>query len=254
MTDLSFRDRFYSRKVGRAMTSPLAILLAGAGAAVGIVAGGGIPLAIGLGAAAWAGRVAAAMPRGERREDMNPFSLRDPWRRFMQDALQAKERFGKAVKAARSGPLRERLTEIGGRIDDGVKETWRVAVRGEELSDARRGIDTTDAERELYELTAGGTEMSPALQQTVTALEAQLASARRMDAVIVDARDRLRLLNARLDEAVVRAIELSVQAGDVTELAGLGADVDSVVDEMEALRQGLEAVSGQPPPLPPAPS
>ncbi len=60
----SFRDRFFSRRVGRAMTSPLAIVLAGAGAAVGIVAGGGIPLAVGLGAAAWAGRVAAALPRG----------------------------------------------------------------------------------------------------------------------------------------------------------------------------------------------
>jgi hypothetical protein len=232
------------------MTSPLAIVLAGAGAALGIVAGGGIPLAVGLGAAAWAGRVAAAVPRGERREQIDPSSLRDPWRRFVQDALQARERFGKAVKGAHSGPLRERLGQIGERVDTGVDECWRVATRGQQLTDARRGIDTSEAVRELQELTAGGQPMSPALQQTVGALEAQLASAQRMDAVIVDARDRLRLLDARLDEAVVRAIELSVQAGDVTDLAGLGDDVDSLVEEMEALRQGLESVSGQPPALP----
>jgi hypothetical protein len=236
-----------SRRVGRAMTSPLAIVLAGAGAAAGILVGGGIPLAVGLGAAAWAGRVVAAVPRGERREEVNPLSLRDPWRRFVQDALQAKEQFAKAVKGARSGPLRERLGQIGERVETGVEETWRVAQRGQELTDARRRIDSTEAVRELQELNAGGEPMSPALQQTVGALEAQLASASRMDAVIIDARDRLRLLNARLDEAVVRAIELSVQAGDVTDLAGLGDDVDSLVDEMEALRQGLEAVSGQPP-------
>jgi hypothetical protein len=230
------------------MTSPLAILLAGAGAAAGILVGGGIPLAVGLGAAAWTGRVVAAVPRGERREDINPMSLRDPWRRFVQDALQAKERFAKAVKAARAGPLRDRLAQIDDRVDTGVDECWRVAQRGQELTDARRRIDTSEAVVELQELTAAGPPSSPALQQTVRALEAQLASAQRMDAVIVDARDRLRLLDARLDEAVVRAIELSVQAGDVTELAGLGDDVDAVVDEMEALRQGLEAVSGQPPP------
>jgi hypothetical protein len=232
------------------MTSPLAIILAGAGAAVGIVAGGGIPLAIGLGAAAWAGRVAAAVPRGERGPDVDPAALRDPWRRFVQEALQARDRFGRAVRDARPGPLHDRLVQIGERIETGVDETWRVACRGQELTDARRGIDTSDAENELREIAATGGPTSPAVQQTVSALEAQVASARRMDAVIVDARDRLRLLNARLDEAVVRAIELSVQPGADTDLAGLGDDVDSLVDEMEALRLGLEAVSGHAPELP----
>jgi hypothetical protein len=48
------------------------------------------------------------------------------------------------------------------------------------------------------------------------------------------------MLNARLDEAVARAIELSVHAGSVDELNSLGTDVQGVVDDMEALRQGLE--------------
>jgi hypothetical protein len=52
------------------------------------------------------------------------------------------------------------------------------------------------------------------------------------------------LLNARLDEAAARTIELSVQAHDVSELGGLGADVDEMVDEMEALRQAIEETGG----------
>ena len=67
----------------------------------------------------------------------------------------------------------------------------------------------------------------------------QLASAQRLETTINDARDRLRLLDARMDEAVARAIELSVRGGDV-ELGGLGNDVDGLVGDMEALRQGLE--------------
>ena len=46
--------------------------------------------------------------------------------------------------------------------------------------------------------------------------------------VIGDADSRLRLLNARLDEAAARTIELSVQAEDVAELGGLGDDVDQM--------------------------
>ena len=42
-----------------------------------------------------------------------------------------------------------------------------------------------------------------------------------------------------MDEAVARAIELSVRGGDV-DLGGLGNDVEGLVGDMEALRQGLE--------------
>ena len=62
--------------------------------------------------------------------------------------------------------------------------------------------------------------------------------------MIGDTDSRLRLLNARLDEAAARTIELSVQASDVAELGGLGDDVDQMVDEMEALRQAIEETGG----------
>ena len=66
------------------------------------------------------------------------------------------------------------------------------------------------------------------------ALEAQLGSARRLDGLIGGADAKLRLLDARMAEAVARAIELSAPAGDdavsgspgVRLGADLGADVD----------------------------
>ena len=44
--------------------------------------------------------------------------------------------------------------------------------------------------------------------------------------------------------AVARAVELSVSADSVGDLAPLGADVDSLVGELESLRQGLEETGG----------
>jgi phage shock protein A len=75
-------------------------------------------------------------------------------------------------------------------------------------------------------------------------LQAQLATAERLERVIGEADSELRLLNARLDEAAARTIELSVQASSVSDLGGLGDDVDQMVDDMEALRQAIEETSG----------
>ena len=76
--------------------------------------------------------------------------------------------------------------------------------------------------------------------QTIAAIEAQLAAAERMDVTIADAYDRLRLLDARIDETVTRTVELSVSQTDDGSVAGLGVEVDSIVGDMEALRQAIE--------------
>ena len=83
-----------------------------------------------------------------------------------------------------------------------------------------------------------------------------------MDSTIADAYDRLRLLDARIDETVTRTVELSVTQTDAESLAGLGDEVDSIVGDMEALRQAVEETrtaghavmpttsTSPPPPLP----
>jgi len=246
MARRSFRDRFFTPPVARALTSPLGIVLAGVGAAAGILVGGGPIAAVGLAIAAWGGRVAVAVPRDPRPNRIDPFTLDDPWRRAVQDALQARARFAEAVDDARRGPLHERMAEIAGRIDHGVDEAWRVARQGQRLVEARKRIDTAEARQELAhieERASEGWAAGSALAKTADAIRAELASAERLELTIGEARDRLRLTNARLDEAVARAAELSVAADDVSELEGLGDDVDALVTDLEALRLGLEEVS-----------
>lgn len=225
------------------MTSPSGILIAGAGASVAIV--GGLPLAAaaGIGAVAWAARVGFAVPRDSRPARIDPFTLADPWRGFVREAQRSTAQFEDAVRRAESGPLHDRLALIASRIGTGVDECWRIARAGQALTDARGRIDVTEITRELGEVGGPpGTLIDPqgSQAQTLAALNAQLATAKRIDEIIVDTRDRLRLLDARLDEAVTRVIELSVRAQGADELGGLDEDVEALVGEMEALRQGLD--------------
>ncbi|HEX4902320.1 MAG TPA: hypothetical protein VFV42_05895 [Acidimicrobiales bacterium] len=246
MPRMSFRDRFLTPPVARAMFSPSGILLAGAGAGLAIATGLPLLVAPVAGVAAWAARVLAAVPRQRPAERIDPFTVPEPWRRFVVEALKAQVRYRQAISGAQAGAIRERLESIGARIDDGVEEAWRIARRGAQLEEARATIDDAEIRRELGAVTragSGAAEPGSAAERTAVALRSQLEAAARLDATIDDARSQLRLLDARLDESVARATELSVRVGDVDELGPVGADVEGLVQEMEALRLALEDVT-----------
>lgn len=245
----SLRDRFLTPKVARAITSPSGILLAGVGTAAGVLLGLG-PVAAAVGLGAWALRVAAAIPKGAVGETVDPFRVGEPWRQFVLDAQRAQRRFQQTVDRCRPGPLRERLQTVGSRIADAVDECWRIARQGDQLDAARRSLDVRSVRAELEEVyeerrrVGGDADADAALYRTQQAIESQLASEQRLQKVADDAQNRLRLLNAQLDEAVAQAVEVSLRAGDVSELGDLSNDVDSVVGDLEALRTALEETSG----------
>jgi hypothetical protein len=235
--------------------APRSILVAGAGAAVGILVGGGLIGALTLAVLAWVLATAIPVARrhlGDRPSRIDPFSLRDPWRSYVRAALQAQARFRHAVSGVAPGPLKDRLLTIGARLDQGVDEAGRVARRGQSLEDVRRQIDSTTAQNELaaIERTTGPEwGEGSSIQRTADALRSQLASAERLDKVLNDTYGRLQLLDARLDEAVARSLELSVSADSPEELGGVNTAVGEVLEEMEALRLALDeanASSGPP--------
>ena len=241
-------ERFKNAKTAEAIMSPGGILLAGAGASAAILAGAPLLVAGAVGAVAWAVKLAFSVPRKRKGERIDPFSLGEPWRFYVREALQAQTRYQQAVTSASPGPLRDRLASIGTRIEEGVRACWRIAQKGQALERAFGTLNVESVQRQIAEIEQheGRTPAGSDLEQTLAALKGQLASAERIAGTARGARDRLRLLGERLDEAAARAVELSVQADEVSDLTGLGSDVDALVSEMESLRQALEETSGPP--------
>lgn len=240
MARLSFRDRFLTPPVARAILSPLGIVLFGAGAAGGILAGVPLVAAAGVGAAAWAAQVLAAVPRGKVAARVEPFALSEPWRGYVIDAQVSKKRFDNVVRAMPSGATRTRLEAMDDRLDDGIDESWKIARRGHDITQALKAMNTAAAERELAELTTAlppGAAPSASQASLIDALQSQIAAAGRLEAAAGSAQERLRVLDARFEELVARAIEVSVGSGD-SEL--LGNDVDGLVTELEALRMAID--------------
>ncbi len=251
---------------GRAAVSPSALALAGAGAVGGLLLGGVVPALV-LGAGLWAVRVAVASARaaGRRRrarrpETIDPYAVPDPWRRFVRDSITAQSRFDQAVSRSQAGPLRDRLEQVARRVDDGVRECWRVAHLGAALDAALTGLNPDRVSLELRQFqdqrrAAGAAGAAPssersddALDQTEAALASQLQAARRVEAASQRTTDRLRVLTAELNAAVAAAVELSLDSADAAAAGELAGSVDSVVGEIEALRQALEETVGSPAP------
>src|SRR4029078_674661 len=105
-------------------------------------------------AAAYAGKVAFAMPRSQKPERIDRFTLKEPWRTYVQGAQSAKLRFDRTVDGTRPGPLRDRLAELSSRLGEGIEGSWRIACRGNDIDGALSQLDTRQAEVELDQLKA----------------------------------------------------------------------------------------------------
>lgn len=234
-----WRDRFFTRQTAQAIMAPSSIVAAGAGTAVGVLADLG-PIAAVVGAVAYAGWVLLKMPRarGATEDAIDPRRLRDPWRAHVREALEAEQRFGAAVEATAHGPLHDRLDGMAGRVADAVSECWRIANRGQQLEVAL-GQLAPIAQLEAKLARVEGND------GVAAALRSQIDSYRRIEQTAIDTRERLQLLEARLDETVARAIEVGLRAGDPVEIGVLDDDVESLVFEMEALRRGLDETAGR---------
>jgi len=240
----SFKDRFLTPKVARAIMSPLGIVLFGAGTAAAVLGGLGLfaPL---VGVGAWSANVLRSVPRDPQPFTATVTKLAEPWSTYVADARQARQRFDDVVTSMAAGPLQGRLAELGRRLDDAVGETDRIATRGNALSEALGRIDIVTPQAELARIRSEhtGRGMSPTTTETVRALDAQVQAGQRVAAAAHQAQERLQMLDARYDELVARAVEVSLGTGDSE---SLGHEVDELVTDLEALRQALDETATTP--------
>jgi hypothetical protein len=160
--------------------------------------------------AALAGRF--ALRKGAARERIDPFTLTDPWRSFVQDAQSAQTRFSRIVSNVAPGPLHERLADVERRVSDGVRSAWRIAQNGHTL-------------HKMILQVGGGSD-----------------SVTRMRGREKEFSEKLAALIRNLNEAVARAAELAT--GQLGAVDAVAEDVNGVVDDLEALRLSFEEVEG----------
>ena len=182
------------------------------------------------------------MPRSPRAAAIDPFAVGEPWRHFVQGAQRSKRQLTATIRATKAGPLRDRLQDIADRLDAGLQEGWLVAKRGNEIDAAIRGLDPTRLRSRLDTLRSQSSDApSEHLDAAVASVESQLASAGRLKELSASTADQLRLTQARLDELVARAAEVSVGASDTDRFAH---DVDDLVLELEGLHQAMRELPG----------
>ncbi len=181
--------------------------------------------------AAVAAVVRRRRPRSERPMVIDPFTLSEPWRRYVSTAQASQRRYTEIVNATPAGPLRTNMESITRQVRHGVEECWLIARRGDELDAALGRLDSSSLRASLERSTDDATRAS---------LQSQLDSAQRIRTTRDDTDQRLRLLNTRLGELLAQAAEVSVGTDATGEL---GSAVDDVVTQLESLRLAIEDVN-----------
>jgi len=164
-------------------------------------------------------------------------TLNEPWQAFLSQALMLQREIVTGVANNPPGPTQDRLQILADHVDTGMTECRRLAQGGQRLTEARARINTPAITQELTRLQAR--EPNPSLTQAAQALQAQLDTAMRIEGEISSTHNGLVLLNARLGEVAARVIELSVRPHEMKDVAAVESVVDTVVDELVAIRQAL---------------
>jgi hypothetical protein len=227
---VGFRDRFYTPKTAQAILS-WRILLGFGVAAAAILLGLNPVLGIAFGVVAYGASVGASMPR-DRRVRIDPFTVQEPWRQFVQGAQGAAIKLEQTVDAAGDGPVRDRMQAVSEKVQHGLDETWQIARRGHEIDEAVHRLDPTALRSKLDTL-----RQRDDADAAIASVESQLASVDRLKEQSTRTSNRLRLAQTRLDELVARAAEVSIGAGDTD---AYEHDVEDLVVELEGLRLALE--------------
>lgn len=176
--------------------------------------------------------------KSDRRSRLDPFTVGEPWRQFVQGAIRSGTKLHQTIDGAEPGPLKDRMNSIAGRLDDGLEETWKIARRGDEIDSSIRRLDPAALRSKLATLKArSSSRAAPDIDDAITSVENQLEAVRRLELESEKTADRLRLTQTRLDELVSRAAEVAIGAGDTD---AYEHDVDDLVIELEALRQAVD--------------
>lgn len=166
---------------------------------------------------------------------VDPAAVSPRFARAVEDALAARRRFAEVGAGLPAGPVRDRLTALGARVDAGVAAVWQVTVRATQVERTLDALDPARVTEDHKRAKRAGDD--PELE---AALARRFASVQRLLNALDDTEARLRLLDARLGAAVAAAAEVALGASGVDVAEAVAGEMDGVVGDLDALRLALD--------------
>jgi hypothetical protein len=247
----------------RAAVSPTAVALAAAGAGIGVLDHSPL-LAVILAGVGWTGRMAAAVVARVRRDhaarphpaQLDPWSVPEPWRSLVQQAVDTQSRFNRTVADWPAGPTRDRLVELQPRVWEQVGQLGTLARRGA-AADGWTGAGYSSgrptADRlgeELKEVQAERARRGGAarLERREAAVAAELRARRHQEEASAAIRDQLRTAVARFDQTVADLLTVEPTGdGRPLDASGVTSALDELSDGLSSLRAALTETTGTQP-------
>jgi hypothetical protein len=234
--------------VARAAASPTAIVLAGAGVAVGWAVEGAA-LAVVLGAVGYGARVgwaairrrSALRKRAERRmARIDPWSVPEPWRGYTARALDARKRYHQLAGDCPPGTVADYLAGAASKVDSAVEEEWALARSGAAVAGPTGRANQVAEELDQVHLAlsrAQGADRAP-LETREATLASELRSLRQSEAVSGQLSARMSELCAQLEAVVASSAQLVAGTG------AAGPDLSSLASELASLSKALDEARG----------
>ena len=259
----------FSPSLVRAAVSPTAIAAAAVGAGIG-VADHSVIVALILAVGGWGARMGAAVVGGRRRARaatprpavLDPWSVPEPWRQLLGQAMGVQARFDHTVADWPPGPIRDHLMELQPRVWAEVGGLGAMAQRDAAAagwngaSVAPGGATSEQLSEELRRVQADRAALPPAatgraadLARREEALAAQLRARHNSAQAATAAQDRLRAALSRLDAAVTDLISTAADASAGPGRPGIGpagvaSALDGLSEELSSLRSAIAETAG----------
>lgn len=241
--------------VRHAAASPSAIVLAGAGVAVGELAHLGVAVAVVLGAAGYGARLGwaslrrrAALRLRGRKPEVDPWSLPEPWRGYMARSLDARKRARQLAAAPPAGPVGEYLAKVAVAAEAAVQDHWALAQAGAALSGG--GPGRTERVRQELARVQEQLARSPiggrvALESQEEALASELRSLRQAGIAAAGSSRRLGASCTQLETVVASAASLVSAAGALAsqDLVSLDLELASLAAALDEARQAADGLA-----------
>lgn len=195
-------------------------------------------------------------PPRQAAEAVELTGLDPPWRAAVEELVASRTRLREVAAQLPPGPTQDRVAGITERVETSVRAAWEVAGRAQAASRTVASLDVDavheqlkSARRRLAGVEGSRTEAdAQAIEHEVELLAEQHAALHQLANAVDDARERLRILDLRVDAAVARAAQLALLPDAAGVLSSVDQELQLVVEELGALRDAFTVVGdlGQP--------